>query len=103
MTQSVVAAASSGSSAPSPGPRNSGRRLRLESDVAGQSGVEDDQPDPELFVLVSGVGAGVVELVEDVRVDASGALFAVVCLRSARTLERHVVWVDLGTHAVEQD
>ena len=55
------------------------------------------------LVLVGGVAARVVELVEDVGVDAPRAPLAVVRLGRALALDGHVVRVDLGAHAIEQD
>ena len=49
------------------------------------------------------MGPRVVELVEDVRVDAACAPFAVVGLGRAGSFDRDVVGVDLGGDAVEQD
>ena len=50
----------------------------------------------EPLVLVGGVGPRVVELVQDVGVDAARAPLAVVGLGRAVALDRHVVRVDLG-------
>ena len=57
----------------------------------------------EPLVLVGGVRPRVVELVEDVGVDAARAPLAVVRLGRAVALDRDVVRVDLGADAVEQD
>ena len=56
-----------------------------------------------VHVLIGGMCPGVVELVQDVGVDSAGAPLAVVDLGPGARLHRHVVGVDLGPHAVEQD
>ena len=79
------------------------RGLAREADVARAPGVEHDEGDRRALVLVGRVRAGVVELVEDVGVDAARAPLAVVRLGRAVALDGHVVRVDLGPDAVEQD
>ena len=57
----------------------------------------------QALVLVGGMLARVIELVEDVGVDPSCAPLAVVDLRRGSRLHGHVVRVDLGANAIEQD
>src|SRR5204863_1633946 len=79
------------------------RCLALETNPTGSIGIEDDDRRDQRLVLVSCVAAGIVELVEDIRVDPSRAPFAVERLCGAGCLDRHVVGMDLGPDAVEQD
>ena len=59
--------------------------------------------DRQPLLLVGGVGPRVVELVQDVRVDAARAPLAVVRLGRAGSLHGDVVRVDLRGDAIEQD
>ena len=79
------------------------RGLVREADVARPAGIEHDQGDRQRLVLARRIRPGVVELVEDVGVDAAGAPLAVVRLGRAVALDGHVVRVDLGPDAIEQD
>ena len=49
------------------------------------------------------MGPGVVELMQDIRVDATCAPLAVVRLGRSVPLDRHVIGVDLRPDAIEQD
>ena len=55
------------------------------------------------LLLVGGVGPGVVELMQHVGVDPARAPLAVVGFGRPGPLDRHVVRMDLGRDAVEQD
>src|SRR4029079_15786984 len=65
--------------------------------------IEDDQGDPESRVLVVGVAARIVELVEDVVADPAGPPPAVVRLAGAVALDGDVVGMDLGAYSIEED
>ena len=80
-----------------------GRGLAGEPDVARPARIEDDERDPQRLVLAGGVRPRIVELVEDVGVDAARAPLAVVGLGRAVALDRHVVRVDLRADPIEQD
>ena len=77
--------------------------LTGQSNGARSLRVEDDDGRTERHLLVGSMGSRVVELVEDVRVDAPGAPFAVDRLGGTPFLDGHVVGMDLGTNAVEED
>ena len=79
------------------------RRLPLEPDLARPPRIEDDERHGQTFLLLGCVFPRVVELMKDVGVDPAGSPFAVVRLGGRLPLDRHVVRVDLGPNAVEQD
>ena len=79
------------------------RGLTFEPHVARPAGIEDDEADGQPLVLVRGVLPRVVELVQDVGADAARAPLAVDRLGATVDLDRHVVGVNLGANAVEED
>ncbi len=79
------------------------RRLTLEPDVAGPLRIEYDEGHGQPLVLLGGVLPRVVELMEDVGIDAARAPLAVERLGGRLALDRDVVRVDLGADAIEQD
>src|SRR5439155_27039746 len=71
--------------------------------VTGATSVEDDEGRGQVLLFVRRVRPRVVELVEDVGGDPPRAPLAVDRLARPGRLDGHVVRMDLGADAVEQD
>src|SRR5438132_3592295 len=74
-----------------------------EAHLTGSTRIEDDERREQPDIFGVGMTPGIVELVKDVRVDPTGAPFAVVYLGAPGQLDGDVVGMNLGRNTVEQD